>query len=91
MEANRMQTPPSFTLILTRGTHLISLESAQDVREAIERKDSTVEIALDPFGGADSERRTMIAVRHVVALTRNEPRADDLRVTRLEQRARITR
>jgi hypothetical protein len=68
-----MTTADDFTLILTKGTYLISAEAARNVRAAIERQDSMVEIILDPFGYTDPERKTLIAVGHIVALTKNPP------------------
>ncbi len=66
-----MTTDETYTLILTKGTHLISGAAAQTVRAAIEAGEALVHIGLDPFGNVDPERTTTIAVRHVVALTKN--------------------
>jgi hypothetical protein len=72
-EERAMTTDESYTLILTKGTHLISSAAAETVRSAIEAGEALVHIELDPFGNVDSERKTTIAVRHVVALTKNAP------------------
>ncbi len=61
----------TFTIVLTKGTHLISRSSAESVMHALESGVRTVEIELDPFGGVDPQRRTVVAVRHVIALTQN--------------------
>jgi hypothetical protein len=68
-----MTTDETYTLILTKGTHLISGTAAETVRSAIEAGEPLVHIGLDPFGNVDPERTTTIAVRHVVALTKNAP------------------
>jgi hypothetical protein len=70
-----MTTDETYTLILTKGTHLISGAAAATVRSAIEAGEPLVHIDLDPFGNLDPERMTTIAVRHVVALTKNAPAA----------------
>ncbi len=69
---NSMAVVEAFTLILTKGVHLISHEAADAIRSAVERDDLTVEVELDPLGNAAKHRLTLIAVRHVVAITRNE-------------------
>jgi len=68
-----MTTDETYTLILTKGTHLISGAAAETVKSAIEADEPLVQIGLDPFGDVDPERTTTIAVRHVVALTKNAP------------------
>jgi hypothetical protein len=68
-----MTTDETYTLILTKGTHLISRAAAETVRSAIEAGEALVHIELDPFGNVDPERTTTIAVRHIVALTKNSP------------------
>ncbi len=81
-----MGTDESYTMILTKGTHLISGEAAERVRSAIERDEAIVHISLDPFGAVDPDRTTMIAVRHVVAVTKNpvvaEPAAKNVAMFR---------
>lgn len=69
-----MRLDDDFTLILTRGVHLISQASAERIRLALERREKVVDVLLDPFGDVDRDRMTTIAVGHVVALTRNPPR-----------------
>jgi hypothetical protein len=63
----------TFTLILTKGMHIISADSAADIKEALLTKAATVDVLLDPFGGSSSSRITTLAVHHVVALTVNPP------------------
>jgi hypothetical protein len=60
----------TFTLILTKGMHVISADSAADIKMALAAKAATVDVLLDPFGVCSS-RMTTIAVHHVVALTSN--------------------
>ena len=64
----------TYTIVLSKGTHVISRDAARSVLSALEEDRPTVEIALDPFGGVAEDRRTIVAVRHIVALTEN-PRA----------------
>ncbi len=66
----------TYTLILTRGTHLVSAGDAVRISEAIECCSPLLEVALDPFGAVDDDRRTTLVLRHVVALTKN-PRQTD--------------
>ena len=61
-----------YTLILTKGVHLINLEAARDILEAIKNDERIVEVTLDPFGGADDRRRTIIATAHIVALSETD-------------------
>ncbi len=73
----------TYTLILTRGTHVVSAGDAVRIGEAIERRSPLVDIGLDPFGAVDEGRRTTLVLRHVVALTKNPQRAgegDDERI-----------
>lgn len=67
----------TYTLILTRGTHLVSAGDAVRISEAITCRSPLVEIALDPFGAVDDDRRTTLVLRHVVALTKNARQADE--------------
>jgi hypothetical protein len=66
-----MHQVDDFTLILTKGVHLISTETALAICAAVEEDARTVEVVLDPFCDSNKSRMTMIAVRHVVAITRN--------------------
>jgi hypothetical protein len=83
--------PPGFTLILTKGTHLVSEAAAQTILAAVRAREPLVEIELDPFGGAEP-RLTSLATAHVVALTRNPLERDAVceraggNVTRLRAR-----
>jgi hypothetical protein len=81
-----------FTIVLTKGTHLISRSSAELVIRAIDDDRRTVEIELDPFGDFDPDRRTVVAVRHVVAVTENQaPIASDSTALALARRRRDRR
>jgi len=79
-----------YTLILTKGVHLISRESADAIRSALELREAVVDVLLDPFGAVDGNRMTTIAVGHIVALTRNPPQgiANLPNVTALRARRR---
>jgi hypothetical protein len=63
-------SPPGFTLILTKGTHLVSETTAAAILHAVKEREPLVDIELDPFGGSEP-RKTSLATAHVVALTRN--------------------
>jgi len=60
----------AFTLILTKGTHLVSEAVAEAILDAVRAREPLVEVELDPFHGTES-RTTSLATAHVVALTRN--------------------
>jgi len=62
---------PTFTLVLTKGTHVISAAAAAAILAALREREAIVSIALHPYGGVDADRITTLAVRHVVALTPN--------------------
>ena len=47
------------------------LSAAAAILAALREREAIVSIALDPFGGVDSQRITTLAVAHVVALTPN--------------------
>ena len=64
----------SFTLVLTRGTHVIGAEAAATLTAALDRGLPACEIRLDLSGGLDAERTALVATGHIVALTRNPPR-----------------
>jgi len=82
----------TYTIVLTKGTHLISQTSAEIVLRALQENQRTVEIELDPFGGVAADRRTVVAIRHVIALTENvTPIADESRVVALDRRRTPTR
>ena len=82
----------TYTIVLTKGTHLISQAAAETVLRALQENQRTVEIELDPFGGVAADRRTVVAVRHVIALTENVPEsADESRVVALARRRTPTR
>jgi hypothetical protein len=66
----------TFTLILTKGMHVISSSAALQIKDALVQRYPTVDVELDPFGGFHTSRVTTIATRHVVALTAN-PTADE--------------
>ncbi len=77
----------TYTIVLTKGTHLISAAAAETVLRAMQANERTVEIELDPFGGIAADRRTVVAIRHVIALTENVPAiADESRVVALARR-----
>jgi hypothetical protein len=63
----------TYTLILTKGVHTISSETAELIAAAVKDNLAIVEVKLDPFGGVDPERCTLVAVRHVVAIAKNPP------------------
>jgi len=62
----------SYTLILTKGVHLISAGDAKRILEAITNGDKIVEVDLDPFGGFEEDRKTIIATAHVICLSETE-------------------
>ena len=62
---------PTYTLVLTKGTHVISAAAADTILAALRKREAIVCVSLDPFGGIDAERITTLAVCHVVALTPN--------------------
>jgi len=66
-----MADQASYTVILTKGVHLVDRAAADAIRAAIENGDRTVEVTLDPLGNADVNRRTLVAVRHIIALAEN--------------------
>jgi hypothetical protein len=79
----------TFTLILTKGMHVVSAEAAAGIKAALATKAATVDIVLDPFGGACESRITTISVAHVVALTANPPlEAMPANVCRIGRRVR---
>ncbi len=59
-----------YTLILTKGTHLVSETAAAAILHAVQAREPLVDIELDPFGGSEP-RTTSLATAHVVALMRN--------------------
>ncbi len=86
-------TTPFYTMILSKGTHLVTAADAVAILGAIDEGRRTIEISLDPFGGGQ-DRRTTIVLAHVVLLTpnpeeqsRDESRAhiDHLKVTTLRR------
>ena len=82
----------TYTIVLTKGTHLISQTAAETVLRALQENRRTVEIELDPFGGVAADRRTVVAVRHVIALTENVPAiADESSVVAIGRRRNGTR
>ncbi len=62
----------TYTLILTKGMHVISAAAAAQIKTALSDRVTTVDVELDPFGGFQTLRITTIALQHVVALTMNE-------------------
>jgi len=79
----------TFTLILTKGMHIVSAEAAAGIKEALTAKVAMVDVMLDPFGGVSDSRITTISVAHVVALTANPPlEAVSGNVSRIGRRAR---
>ncbi|MGH7754769.1 MAG: hypothetical protein ACREM8_00595 [Vulcanimicrobiaceae bacterium] len=62
---------PTFTLVLTKGTHLVSAAAAEEILGALAAREALVEVDLDLFGGASDGRRTTLATAHVVALSQN--------------------
>ena len=84
----------AYTLILTKGVHIVSTETAAQICEAIETNKRLVDVELDPFGGAEATRRTTIAVAHVIALSETDLVAADIvpassdKVHRLRSRGR---
>jgi hypothetical protein len=81
--------PDTFTLLLSRGTHVISGESAATLLHALDNGLRSAEIQLDLSGGLDAERTTVVATCHIVAMTRNPPRLSgsdtqaDAKITRI--------
>jgi hypothetical protein len=61
----------TYTLVLTKGTHIVSATAASTILDAIDRAERLVSIPLDLFGGVDEARTTTLAVSHVIALTAN--------------------
>lgn len=61
----------TFTLILTKGMHIVSAEVAGQIKDALASNAATVDVLLDPFGGLTDTRMTTLALQHVVALTVN--------------------
>ena len=61
-----------FTLILTRGTHVITCEAATTVARAIEDGQKLVTIELDPFAGVERGRQTTLVTAHIVALAETD-------------------
>jgi hypothetical protein len=85
-----MQTDsPGFTLMLTKGTHLVSDDDAARIFEAIRSGEKLVELNLDLFGDTTFHRQTTVAVAHIVCLCKNITRhkdLDDPKVTTLARR-----
>ena len=73
--AHKTRTMPgaTYTLILTKGTHVISRDGAERILGALRTRQVMIEIELDPFGPPDSVRSTTLLLSHVVALTENPP------------------
>jgi hypothetical protein len=69
----RLTVAETYTLILTKGMHVISSSAALQIKDAILKRCPTVDVELDPFGGFHTSRVTTIVTRHVVALTANPP------------------
>ena len=90
------ETEPTWTLILCRGVHTITLTAAQAIIDALQAGDKQlIVIELDPFGSGAQQfsRATWLVLSHVVALTpnplpRQEPEPNATSITRLAHRAR---
>jgi hypothetical protein len=80
---------PGFTLILTKGTHLVSDKVAEQIVAAIEADEKLIKVDLDLFGRIALHRETTIVAAHVVCLTKNIVRTkapDDPKVTAITRR-----
>ena len=60
-----------YTLVLTKGVHVISRTDAEEIIQAVHDDRPTVEVYLDLFGGYEALRKTTLVTRHVVAVTEN--------------------
>ncbi len=78
-------TTPFYTMILSKGTHLVTAADAVAILGAIDEGRRTIEISLDPFGGGQ-DRRTTIVLAHVVLLT---PNPDEKEQSRDESPAHV--
>jgi hypothetical protein len=88
----RVTVAETFTLILTKGMHVISSAAADRIKDALAKRCPTVDVELDPFGGFHTSRVTTLATRHVVALTANPPAEEPAgNVVALGRRASATK
>jgi hypothetical protein len=86
-----------YTLILSKGTHLVSDDAAEGILEAIRSGEPLIRVDLDLFGRSAVRRETTIVTSHVVALTKNLPResarqcsspGNDATITPIQRRER---
>jgi hypothetical protein len=59
---------PSYTLVLTKGAHIVSADDAQAICEAIEAGKKLVRVAFEEYPGSKRSRPTTLALAHVISL-----------------------
>ncbi len=69
---------PSYTLVLTKGMHLIDAEAAVCVRRAIETKQLLVELRISFLSDGVCHTPAEIATAHIIGLLKNEQDVDNL-------------
>ncbi len=61
-----------YTLVLTKGTHTVGEELAEQIIAAIGNNERFLKVDLDIFGTRKSSRQTILMMSHVVAITKND-------------------
>lgn len=68
----------SYTLVLSKGTHVVSSDQARRILDAVTNGEPFVEVQIGVFGDATETRRVTVIVSHVVAIFENEARDDEI-------------
>lgn len=59
---------PSYTVVLTKGVHIVPAADAQAIHEAVEAGKKWVRVRVEDFPGSEIVEETILATAHIIAL-----------------------
>jgi hypothetical protein len=72
----RVATTDQYTVFMTKGTHVVSADTAEAILDAIRTGKSDVTITLDVYGSRTTSVDMTLITGHVVSLMKHEEREE---------------
>lgn len=61
--------PPSYTVVLTKGAHIVPAEDAAAIQRAIEAGEKFVRVRFEDYPGSEVVEETTLVTAHIISLS----------------------